>query len=267
MSNLACAEIVDSVITHLKNDFYTMAVGADCLIVTPFLNADSAPVEIIAKQVGNNLYLSDDGEALNQLFASGLTVEGNSELTQQVNLIARLNDIQFKNSELFIETSPDKLGESVQRLATAIQSTSHLIYKKTYRVRLRFEDEVEQLLISNSIAYEAKYNIRGRASAHTVPLYVNSSHNVLLQPLTATSVQSARRKAKSIGYQWVDLRQEYKDKYQYTVVINDKNPKSATLWDDKEVQGPLTNYSTSVFYWQSDQSRLLDVLGAGSEHE
>lgn len=132
MTSLSCKEIIDSAINHLKNEFRTSVLGDDCIIVTPFLNADSAPVEIYARQAGNKLFLSDEGEALSQLFVIGVSVEGNKELTRQVGLIAQSNNVQFRNSELFVETSPDKIGYAVQRLATAIQATSFLVYKRAH---------------------------------------------------------------------------------------------------------------------------------------
>ncbi len=259
---ITCTDISMAVVNQLQNSYQVQAIDDECLIITPFMTADAAPVEIYAQHKGNMFLLSDAGETLHQLFVNGVTVESNKALVHQVKLTADIYDVQFAESEMFVVSSYEQLGTAVQRLANAVQAVSYLVYKRSHRTRFRFEDEIEQFLIGHRVTYEPKYSIQGQANNHQIPFYINSSRNVLLEPISATTLTSARRKAKLTAYKWMDLRPRYGQQYKYTVVINDQELRQKKLWADGEARNTLSTYSTSVFDWSSDRVKLLEIVVA-----
>lgn len=259
MSAINCNELAERASFQLQNEFEITALGEDCLVVTPFLNIDAAPVEVYIQERNGALILSDYGEALNQLFVNGMTVEGNQSLLDQITLVADLHNIQFVDSELFVEVKANQLGYAIKNLANVIQATSYLLYKKSHRVKPKFEDKVEAFLIAHKIQYDTRLQIRGQANHHTIPLFVNSGWNVLIEPLSATTSASARRKAKAIAYQWIDLQRSFADKYKYAVVIDNSSPQKQKVWEDEEAINPLLTYSTNVLAWK-EREALLQLL-------
>jgi len=257
--NIECTQLLNDINAHLHSQYDVIGLGDECMIVTPFLNADTAPVEIYIQQMGRGFRLSDEGEALNQLFASGLTVEGNKQLLDSIVLIADLNGVNFLNSELYTNVTANQLGEATIKLANAIQAVSYLVYKRSHRTKKMFEDTVEQLLIVNEVNYVGRYGIKGRANQHNIRFYVNSNRNVLIEPLSATTVGAARQKAKAVAYKWVDLQQVFGDTYKYAVVIDDKNLRRRNAWDD-EALSALHEYSTGVFEWSTGKNNLIDMV-------
>lgn len=260
MSKANCNDLLQIVTHAFHNKFSVVSLDSDCVLVTPFLNSDAAPVEIYVEKTGDLIRLSDEGEALNQLFAGGLTIEKNPRYMSQIQLIAELNEVQFTGSELNVHSTEERLSDDVCRLANAIQAVSFLIYKRSHRQYPKFEDEVERLMMVHEVKYESAYDVRGYANTHVIPFYVNSNRNVLVEPLTASSISSARNKAKQVAYKWSDLRRKFGDDYKYTVIIDDAQSKHREIWSDQEAQSALVSYSTSVFSWTDERSAFIDTL-------
>lgn len=260
MAKLTCSQIVDSTIAHLNGQFLIQPLDDGCLVITPFMDAERAPVELFVREVDNEFLLTDEGNITNQLFLNGLTVEENPELIQGIVTIAHTNEVDFRDSELFVRASRENIGEALQNLASAIQAVSFLQYKKSHRLRVSFDEEVERLLISNNIKYEYKYSLRGLANTHTVPFYMNSSRNVLLEPIFADSVSSARNKAKKVAYEWGDIQRQHGGLYKYLVILDDQKTRQREVWHDPEAMSALQNYSTDVLFWTEDQSKLIALL-------
>lgn len=260
MNTKNCNDLLQIVTQEFRNRFSIVSLDSDCVLVTPFLNSDVAPVEIYIEITGDSIRLTDEGEALNQLFASGLTIDRSSRYLSQVQLISELNEVQFTGSELSILSTKESLSDDVCRLANAIQAVSFLVYKRSHRQYPKFQDEVERLLMIHEVKYQSTYDVQGYANTHIIPFYINSTRNVLVEPLTASSISSARNKAKQVAYKWSDLRHKFGDDYKYTVVIDDAQTKHREIWSDQEAQSALVNYSTSVFSWTDQQAAFIDTL-------
>lgn len=257
-----CSQVLEEYLNFIQEGFQCTSVGSDCVITTPFLNAEFAPIEIYVSQEGNLLRLSDEGEVAHQLFINGIEINGNKEVKDAILLAASVNEITYQNSELFLLSNIDRLGESLHRLVTTIQAISYLNYKINHRVSLKFDDEVEKILISNRVTYENKIALYGQANRHVIPFFVNSNRNILISPLTATSLPSARTKAKQVAYSWLDLSKKFGNLYRYTVVVDDKTEERKAFWADDEAKNALFTYSTYVFYWTNDKDGFIETITA-----
>lgn len=254
-----CQGIVDHAIRHLNGEFRTRAFDDECLVVTPFLTADLAPVEIFVKSIGNGLRLSDAGESINQLFTNGMNLDPSSRLNADVMEIAKTCSVIYDDSELSLEIDESELGPSLQRFATAIQAVSYLIYKRSYRTRIPFREEVEKLLAIREIPYDTSYSLRGLSTTHRISFHLNRGMEVLLEPFTAQSFQSAKRRAIQIGFKWFDIRQEFAKRFKMVVVADDRTESSSAIVRDSEAMAPILSYSDEVLIWSDDQGKLANL--------
>lgn len=255
-----CMALAETVTGHLQNQFYVEATEQGCVMVTPSLNADVAPVEIYIEEKNGLLHLSDAGESLHYLFIAGMQIDS-KQLQKEISLIADINQVCFGQSKLSVEAAPAQLGDAVQQMTAAIQATTYLAYKTSHRVTLKFEEEVERLLGQHRIRYETKYQIQGMSAPQTIPIYINSNRNVLLEPVLAQTASSARNKARLIGFKWHDLREKYGDAYHYNVILSDKTAEQRAAWaDDGEAIKILETLSTRVLHWSTDQGVLVSSL-------
>ncbi len=259
--NALCEAVVTHLIDHFRSGFETYAVGNDCVVVTPFAYPDLASIEIYIKLKGDSYLLTDEGETLNMMFVSGLTVEANQELYRQAQRIANLHNVTLQNSELFTSASNDQLGEASYNLLNAIQAIGYLLYKRSHRRYATFDDDVEELLLEYEVRYQPGYPVRGQANEHKIRFYINSTRNILLEPLTATTVPSARRKAKEVAYKWLDLKQAHLSiDYQFAVIVDDRENRWDKIWADEEAQSTIMTHSDVTFRWQTEKEQLVNFL-------
>jgi hypothetical protein len=259
MSDNNCNVVVEKLIESLEAEFETRPLRDGCAITTPFLYPDFASIEMYLEPVGNDLLLTDEGETLNMLFVNGLTIEKNKDLYKEAKQIARSRGAQLQNSAISIMTTPGQLGEATQSLLNAIQAISYLIYKRRNVERATFDDEVEKLLISNKVQYEPNFSIRGEANRHKVKFHVNSNRNLLVEPISAATIQGARTKAKLVAYKWLDIRPAHK-MYKCISIIDDREGKWEQLWVDDEANSAIYTYSDVVIRWTTEQPKLVDLL-------
>ncbi len=258
-STTSCDGIIERLVAALQADFSARAVDDSCVIVTPFALPDMAALELWVEPQGRDYRLTDAGQTLAELFVSGLTIENNPVLTGEVRRIARNYAIQFTDGALMITAPAAEIGPAAQRLINAMQAVSYLIYRRGQRARRTFNDEVEQFLIENRVSYMPDQIVKGQASTHHIPFYMNENRHVLLEPVSAASQQSARDKAKKTAYKWTDIKR-VAAYYRAVVILDDRDEREHIWSDDAEALRPLTEYSDFVMHWSTERRNLLALV-------
>lgn len=254
-----CDVVVAKFLENIKTEFESNSLDERCSIVTPFYYPDFAAIELFVQPVGDGILLTDEGETLNMLFLNGLTIEKNKELYKEAKRIALSHGVELNDSEISTIATSDNLGEASQNILSAIQAIAYLIYKRRNIEHATFDDEVEKLLISNEVRYDYNPTIRGKANNHKVKFHVNSNKNLLVEPVSAATVQGARSKAKLIAYKWLDIRQ-VNTVLKFVSIIDDREQKWDTLWTDNEARSAIYTHSDEVIRWTIEQPKLIDLL-------
>ncbi len=254
-----CDAVVEKFLENLRSEFETHPTGDKCTIVTPFYYPTFGAIELFVRQVGKGVLLSDEGETLNMLFVNGLAIEKNKDLYREAKRIALSHGVELNHSDISIVSSPDKLGTSSQNLLNAIQAIAFLIYKRRNVEHGTFDDEVEKLLISNEVQYDFNYIIKGQASRNKIKFHVNSNKNLLIEPISAATIQGARSKAKLVAFKWFDIRAIDKN-IRFVSVVDDRDEKWDSLWNDNEAKSAITTYSDEVIRWTTEQPKLIDMV-------
>lgn len=262
MNTPLCDETINQFVGHLQTGFESYDLEDRCLIVTPFLYPDFASIEYSIQPVGDGYLLSDNGETLNMLFLNGLTVESNRDLWKQVSQIATNHGAVLDRTGISVIANENNLGGASQNLLNAIQAIGYMIYRRRNVSFVTFDDEVEKLLISNEVKYEPHYMIRGEAiQQHKVKFHVNSNRNLLIEPLTASNYQSARSKAIKTVFKWIDIG-KVNPSLKFVTVIDDRDKKWETVWNDDEARSTVLTYSTEVIRWTAEQDKLIHLVAS-----
>lgn len=251
---------MEAAVELLKTAASSVSVESDgnrCIVVAPSVQPDLAAVELSVAKSNGGYRLSDDGETVGMLFVSGMT--DSTALKKELQRIARIHSVRFNGDELYADAAESDLGLAYQNMVNAIQAASFLVYKVTHRPSRKFEEEIEGLLIEHRIPYELDKEFQGLAKQHHVPFYVNSTRNALIETVSATSIAAARGKADRIGFKWTDL-QRGGLQANYTVVLDDRQNRSESIWQDRNVMNVLETYSTHVIRWNRERAALLTVL-------
>lgn len=259
MTTEFCDIAVQKFIENMKSEFETYPVEDRCCIVTPFYYPNFGAIEFFLSEVGDRVLLSDEGETLNMLFVSGITIEKNKDLYKEAKRIASSYGVELSNSDISVISSPSELGTASQNLISAIQAIAFLIYKRRNVEQATFDDEVEKLLISHEVKYDFNYIVRGQANRNKIKFHVNSNKNLLIEPVSAATIQGARSKAKLVAFKWFDIRSVNK-KLRFISIVDDRDEKWDSLWSDDEAKNTITTYSDEVIRWTIEQDKLVDLL-------
>ena len=106
---------------------------------------------------------------------------------------------------------------------------------------------------------DLNYSLRGEANTHKIRFHVNSNRNILVEPVSALNYQNARAKAKGIAYKWLDIKNVNKS-IRCITVVDDRDQKWETVWNDDEARNAIVTYSDVVIRWEVEQPKLINLL-------
>lgn len=258
MAAEVCAELLERLGRGIASQFEAYPEGKDCVIVTPFTYPDLASIEIRVLLEEDSCVLTDEGETLGMLHVNGLTLEAHPPLMREATAIAAAHGIRLHDSTLSTEVTADRIAEAVTGMVNAIQAVGHLLYRRRHRARPEFADELERLLIAKRVPYSPGFMVRGAANVHRIAFHVDSGRDLLVEPLSATTVASARTKARITAYKWIDIKR-VNDRYHTLVVVDDREGRSS-VWADEEAWNTVRTYSDRVVRWLANASELTELV-------
>ncbi len=263
MNNLICSNVVSQYIDHIRSDFKILALDENrCLVVTPFLYPDFASIELGIEIIGESYLITDYNETLNMLFVNGLAIESNKEMYEQAQKLAIIHGVLLDENGISVVSNENELGEQTQKMLNAIQAIGQMLHKRRTIRYTTFDEEVEKLMISNDIDYDVNFSIQGKANSHKVKFHLNSNKNLLIEPISALTTQSARNKAKGVAYMWLDLRL-INPHLKYITVVDDRDDKWETIWLDDEARNAIEQHSDEVIRWEQQKDEFLEILDYG----
>jgi hypothetical protein len=252
-----CGPVIDKYLRTLKSDFAIIQADDGCRLVTPYYRPDGDAIEVVLKDLGNGqLRLTDAGGTFDYLFLSGLNLDRNKDLYDEALRITSRRGALLDNSEIYLETKPELEGDALARLISAIESVTYLIYRRQHRELNPFSEEVAEYLSSNQVEIEESYELPGKITpVHTVTIYINSSKNIVVEPLSAISKAAARRKAEHLYYEVNDMH-SVTPNIRFTGIIDDRDEERTEVWSDTRAKSITTAIFTRVFSWGKREQLL-----------
>jgi hypothetical protein len=122
---------------------------------------------------------------------------------------------------------------------------------------IRFDDDVESLIIYKGVSYDVGFAVSGARESHTVKFHVNSGRNLLIQPGSSARETSARIWAEQWAYRFKDILSVHSD-WRPVAVLDDRNQR-AGIWTSHAMT-PIKEYAVM---W-SRKSELESLLEQGS---
>ena len=247
-----CEKIVSSYLSHLHRDFETSAFQDACLVTTPFLRPDGEGIELEVQSLPNGrVTLSDMGNTLGYLYVNGLTLS--RTLMANIRAISKAHGVLLQRNRLHIEVDTDSVGMAMHGLIQATLAASDLIHKRRPTSNVRFDEEVESLIIHRGVSYDVDFSVKGRLEEHTIKFHVNSGRNLLIQPLSPASAVAARSRAERLAYRFGDIRGEGA-RWRLVAVLDDRKAR-ANAWTSLALT-PVEEYAIK---W-SQQDELASIL-------
>ncbi len=260
MPTKICDPVIDEYLHALKSEFAIIQGDDECRLVTPYYRPDGDAIEVILRDLGNGqLRLSDAGGTLDYLFLSGLNLDKNKTLYDEALQIARRRGALLDNSEIYLETRPESEGDALAKLISAIESVTYLIYRRQHRELNPFPDEVAEYLSNNQVEIEPAYKLPGTITpVHTVTIYINSSKNIVIEPLSAMSKPAARTEAEHLYFEVQDIHSRMPN-VRFAAVIDDRDEEQTGVWSDAKAKSITAAIFTHVFVW-GQREQLLSFV-------
>jgi hypothetical protein len=252
-----CERVVEDYLSGLGSSFttYSYAGGNGCVIVTPFIRPDGEAIEIALIHLSSDqMEFSDMGDTFGYLYVNGLTAT--RSLTDTVRRLTKRFNISLRNQELITEPAHgEQLGISLHSLIQGILQTSDLIQKRRPANRLRFDDEVEKLIITQGVNYDSDYEVQGRVEKYRIRFHIDRGRRMLVQPLSAASEAGAYQWAERWAWRFSEIKRQ-DSSWRLVTPLDDRGERSQ-YWTSRALN-PLTD-SAEVILW-SENSRFANLL-------
>jgi hypothetical protein len=221
---LKCESIVPAYLAALESGFECASSDDGWFLATPFVRPDGEGIEIELRIMPNgSISVTDMGDTLGYLYVNGLTLS--KALVTSARQIAKTYGISLQRNQLGVQVEPDSIGLAVNDMIQATLSVSDLIQKRRPTPNVRFDDEVESLILHSGVTYDVGFVVTGNREQHTIKFHVNSGRNLLIQPLSAPNEAIARGQAERWAYRFSDLLGRDSD-WHPVVVLDDRSSRS-----------------------------------------
>lgn len=158
-------------ITPLLDDYYaflkektlvTQSNASEWVeISTPFTGLFNDTVDIYAKQVGNKILLSDDGNTLRNLLLSGMEISRSPKRKEILEQVLMNYGVRISNNELVTDATEKDFSQKKLNLISAISETSDMYYLARHTVASVFREDVKNHLEENEIIYTPHFISKG----------------------------------------------------------------------------------------------------------
>jgi len=249
-----CNDVVRQYVATIADGTQVVTRDGECIVIAPIWFPDGEHIEIWIEPTDQDvMHLTDDGQAESYLFINGLKISDRIE--ESIKEVASAYGISYEQGELFIDTNLTEVGDAIHQLIMGIQGVAHLVHKKSRTTARTFREKVEEYLLEQEQNYEVGRTIQGKTSAHSLAFYLNQGRNWLIEPLSATTVNSARNSFKgSVLFKWIDIKR-VTDQYTRITLLDDRKQR-ATVWQDESLMRMIQEYSDEVIEW-SRKERLI----------
>ena len=252
-----CADVISKYIEQLYADFKVASSDKGCFLLTPFDRPDGEGIELELEILPDgHILISDMGDTLGYLYVNGLTLS--RTMLDRAKRISNSYGVSLEGETLYIEVKPEIAGKYLHQLIQSILSVTDLIQLRRSTNSVRFDREVEFLVIRSGATYDAEYVVRGKRENHKFRFHVNSGRNLLVQPITASTESSAHAQAERWGYRFLDIA-EMGDWWHPVAVLDDKKESSLesrrSIWTPHAL-APIQEYA---ILW-SERDKLLELL-------
>ena len=257
-----CSEVVNGYIQTLSDGLKVMPSDTGCFLVTPFIKPDGEGIELELEVLSNgDILINDMGDTFGYLFVNGLTLS--KSVMDKARFISKCHGVFIQSEILSIETDAENAGKALHELIQTVFAVTDLIQlrRSTSTQRMKFDNQVRELITRNAADYVADYQVEGVRENHKFRFYVNSSRNLLIQPITASKESVAHSLAERWAYRFNDVLRENRNYSAIAVLDNGiDNSNERRIWTPSAL-APIEEYAIP---W-TEKDRLTErLVGAPS---
>ncbi|MGH9333638.1 MAG: DUF1828 domain-containing protein [Vicinamibacteria bacterium] len=250
-----CQELIDAYVEWLRKGLSVEQLDQVCELTTPFLDRHNDHLQVYAVRQNGRIVLEDDGYTLADLRTSGLDL--NTPKRKAV-LESILNGFGIKTDgkRLFVEASPQNLGQRMHSFIQGMLSVSDMFVMAQARVATFFWEDVRNFLDQRGVRFSPRVKITGRTGYdHAVDFLIPKSQT---RPERIVQAINAPNKNTIASYLFVleDTRQVRGNDSEAYAFLNDQH---------REVGGDvveaLSAYKVTPAIWSQRERYVTELAG------
>lgn len=213
--------LIDDYLKWLKNEISFAKIGEYYEISTPFLNNANDYLQIYVRQQGNDIYFSDDGSTLNNIFATGITLTENRR--EYLNNMLYQYGVQLKKNEIIAKSPIGDFSHKKHMFIQAMLRVEDLLATTKSKVTSFFLDDIQEFFDKNEIYSSENVQFTGISGySHNYDfLLTRTKRNP--ERLCKALNNPTKQTMESVLFAWSDTKPSRKNDSQLIVFLNDKN--------------------------------------------
>lgn len=227
-------------------------------IRTPYIGLFNDIIEMYAKQNGDKIILSDNGDTLSNLELAGTTFTRSNTKKSLLESVLLNYGIKLQNDELIIETSSKDFSQNKHNFISAIMELNDFYTLSKQNIYSVFKDEVKKYLDIKNVIYTPSFISKGstglefmfdfQIASRTSEIVIKSFNTVNKQNLT------------NFLFSWDDIkpiREKISSKELVSVaIINDDDKELKSEYEDA-----LLSKGVNLLRWSKrEESESMNLL-------
>lgn len=232
---------------------------------TPVIDAFGDNINLILKQEGNKIKISDDAYVIWNIESHGLNItKKNSKRNNLLKSILSYDSINWDSTtnELYKLSSIKNIGQNIHDVIQSISKITDLMYLNKPTIKSLFSEDVFNYLKENKEDYDYFPNLQiiGQSKlAFSFDALFTTKNKV--KKLSKFYNSFSKNTVENVLVSWLDTIQSREERFdgtlQMAVVINDQNVKTLS----REYIDALAEYEIDVIPF-SDKEKFKESLGA-----
>lgn len=254
MNQMICSQVISAYLEQVSSEFETIQSEVGCTIVTPFVRPDGEEIELQLEVQGNDrVTISDMGDSVGYLYVNGLTLS--KATMDKARSVSKGHRVTIERNELNVDVDPETIGDGVHRLIQSALAVTSLIQTRRPTTNVRFDDQVESLIIQSGAAYDIGYPVQGQRQRHTVKFHVDSGRDLLIHPVSAAQQSVAFSWAERLAYRFADIR-AHSNRWRTAAILDDRG-RRADVWTTRTLT-PIQEYA---IHW-SESGKIEELIAS-----
>lgn len=248
-------KLIDEYAAWLKSEITFEKIGEYYEITTPYLDNSNDYLQIYVRQIGNDIYFTDDGATIKGLKMSGLQFTPNRKTHLQ--RILYQYGIKMDKDELVAKVPINGFAQKKHMFIQAILRIDDMFSVSKSKVASFFLDDIQEFFEAKEIYYSDSVQFTGISGfAHNYDFLLQRTKNKPERLCQAVNNPN-RSNMGNILFAWNDTKPSRKKDSQLVVILND------TKSIARGIEDAFENYDVKVIRWsERNKQESIQVLSA-----
>ena len=234
-------KLIDEYAAWLKSEITFEKIGEYYEITTPYLDNSNDYLQIYVRQIGNDIYFTDDGATIKGLKMSGLQFTPNRKTHLQ--RILNQYGIKMDKDELVAKVPINGFAQKKHMFIQAILRIDDMFFVSKSKVASFFLDDIQEFFEAKEIYYSDSVQFTGISGfAHNYDFLLQRTKN---KPERLCQAVNNPNKSSmgNILFAWNDTKPSRKNDSQLIVILND------TKNIARGIEDAFEKYDAKVIKW------------------